>query len=244
MSDPVTILIIEDNPDIREAASLIFELNWPEAKIIEAGNGVAGLALIKEKKPDLVLLDLGLPDMDGIKVLKEIRGDDGTPVIILTVRSDETDKVRGLEMGADDFIVKPFSHRELLSRVRAVLHRHRNIAASAAKKPEQIQAPVDDSDKARQSASVNIDFANNLVYKGGQAVKLTGTEMNLLKCLAAARGQVLASEQILTMVWGEEYADSTGDLEKYISRLRGKIEEDPAKPKIILKESNGYRFNG
>jgi len=242
MSEPVKILLIEDNADIREVTCLIFEIHWPEARIIQAVKGSEGLALMKTEVPDLVLLDLGLPDMDGMRVLKEIRGYSDIPVVILTVRGEETDKVRGLEMGADDYIVKPFSHKELLARIKAVLH-HRQKTSSVAKKQDYTGQP--DLLTVRKKSAVNrivIDFTKEAVYKDGNIVKLTGTELNLLKHLAAAPGQAISANNILTRVWGEEYVDSTDHLQEYIRRLRGKLEDDPGNPKILLKEDDGYKY--
>ena len=242
MPEPVKILLIEDNADIREITCLIFEIHWPEAKIIQAVNGSEGLALMKTEMPDLVLLDLGLPDMDGMRVLKEIRGYSDIPVIILTVRGEETDKVRGLEMGADDYIVKPFSHKELLARIKAVLH-HRQKTSSVVKKQDSTGQP--DALTVRKKSAANrivIDFTKDAVYKDGNIVKLTSTELNLLKHLAAASGQVISANNILTRVWGAEYVDSTAYLQEYIRHLREKLEDDLANPKILLKVDDGYQY--
>ncbi len=242
MPEPVKILLIEDNADIREITCLIFEIHWPEAKIIQAVKGSEGLAMMKSELPDLVLLDLGLPDMDGMLVLKEIRSYSDIPVVILTVRGEETDKVRGLEMGADDYIVKPFSHKELLARIKAVLH-HRQKTSAAIKKQDysgQSGSPV-----IRKKATTNrivIDFTKDVVYKDGDVVKLTGTELTLLKYLASASGQVISADNILTHVWGAEYVNSTAHLQEYIHRLREKLEDDPNNPKILLKEADGYKY--
>lgn len=242
MSEPVKILLIEDNADIREITCLIFEIHWPEAKIVQAVKGSEGLAMMKSEKPDLVLLDLGLPDMDGMRVLKEIRSYADIPVVILTVRGEEMDKVRGLEMGADDYIVKPFSHKELLARIKAVLH-HRQKTPPAVKKQDYAGQP--DSLGARKKTTANrlvIDFSKDVVYKDGNTVKLTGTELNLLKYLASASGQVISANNILTRVWGPEYVDSTAHLQEYIRRLREKLEDDPANPKILLEEDDGFKY--
>jgi len=242
MSERVKILLIEDNADIREITCLIFEIHWSEAQIIQAINGAEGLTMMKSELPDLVLLDLGLPDMDGMRVLKEMRSYSNTPVILLTVRGEETDKVRGLEMGADDYIVKPFSHRELLARIRAVLH-HRQKISSVVKK--QDYADQSDSLRVRNKSAANrivIDFAKDAVYKDGNIMKLTSTELNLLKHLAVASGQVISANDIISRIWGKEYIGSTSYLQEYMHRLGGKLEDDPGNPKILLKEDDGYKY--
>jgi DNA-binding response OmpR family regulator len=226
---PIKIVVVEDNEDIQDAAHLIFELHWPEAKLSQAYTGSEGLSLMKSVDPDLVVLDLGLPDIDGMKVLKDIRNSSDVPVIILTVRGEETDKVRGLELGADDFIVKPFSHKELLARIRAVMNRRK------ATTPDLPAVPVHASD-------VKIDLEEGTVTKDGKPVKLTGTEFNLLKYLYAQGGTSLADEDILRQIWGEEYTDCSEYLEAYIRRLREKLEDDPFRPRMLLREKNGYRF--
>lgn len=242
MQEPVKILLIEDNADIREVTCLIFEIHWPEAKIIQAIKGAEGLALMKTERPELVLLDLGLPDMDGMRVLKEIRSNSDIPVVILTVRGEETDKVRGLEMGADDYIVKPFSHQELLARIKAVLH-HRQKTSSAMKKMDY--TGQHDALAVRKKATAPrlvIDFTKDSVYKDGNPVKLTSTELNLLKYLVSASGQVISADNILTHIWGAEYIGSTSYLQEYVRRLREKLEDNPDNPEILLNEADGYKY--
>lgn len=242
MPEPVKILLIEDNADIREITCLIFEIHWPEAKIIQALKGSEGLALMKTEMPDLVLLDLGLPDMDGMRVLKEIRGYSDIPIIILTVRGEETDKVRGLEMGADDYIVKPFSHKELLARIKVVLH-HRQKSSSAAKEHEYTGQPDLPMGGNKSAANrIVIDFTKDAVYKDGNVVQLTNTELNLLKYLALAPGQFMSANNILAHVWGAEYVDSIAQLKEYIRRLREKLEDDPVNTRILLEEDDGYKY--
>ena len=224
------VLVIEDNPEIQEAISLTFELHWPEARVIAATEGYDGITMTESESPDIIILDLGLPDVDGFKVLKEIRNFSDTPVIILTVREEEIDKVRGLELGADDYIVKPFSHMELLARVKAVLRRSHVPELKEAEKP--IVTP-----------NLSIDFAARTVTKGAQQMKLTPTEFNLLQYLARNEGKVLTHHALLAKVWGDEYTDSSEYLKVYIQRLRDKVEDDPANPKILLNERGvGYKF--
>jgi two-component system KDP operon response regulator KdpE len=226
---PIRILFIEDSAEIQEATRLIFEIHWPEAEIIQALTGVEGLELMKAESPDMVILDLGLPDMDGMKVLRDIRGFSDAPVVILTVRGEETDKIRGLELGADDFIVKPFSHREILARVKRVMY---PCQASLGIKVEQ----------PPNSTGTKIDFDLGLVSRNGKSVKLTNTEMILLRYLASHDGRSLGDNEILTEIWGEDYVDSSEYLNAYIHSLRQKVEDDPNKPKIIIRDENGYKF--
>jgi two-component system response regulator VicR len=224
------VLLIEDSKEIQEAISLIFELHWPDSVMKVASEGSQGINMSESESPDVVILDLGLPDMDGFKVLKEIRDFSDIPVIILTVRSDEIDKVRGLELGADDYIVKPFSHMELLARVRAVLRRSHIPELKETEKP--IVLP-----------NLSIDFASRTVTKVDKKVKLTPTELNLLQYLTRNEGKVLTHHALLTKVWGEEYTDSSEYLKVYIQRLRDKLEDDPANPRILISERGvGYKF--
>jgi two-component system response regulator VicR len=224
------VLLIEDSKEIQEAISLIFELHWPEAEVMVAGEGLKGITLVETESPDIVILDLGLPDIDGFKVLKEVRRFSDIPTIILTVRGEEIDKIRGLELGADDYIVKPFSHMELLARVRSVLRRSHIPELKGTEKP--IVSP-----------NLSIDFATRAVTKNNKHIKLTPTEFNLLQCLARNEGKVLAHHVLLTKVWGEEYTDSSEYLKVYIQRLRDKLESDPAAPRILISERGvGYKF--
>ena len=242
MPEPVKILLIEDNADIREITCLIFEIHWPEAQIIQAVRGADGLALMKLELPELVLLDLGLPDMDGMRVLKQIRSYSAVPVILLTVRGEEMDKVRGLEMGADDYIVKPFSHTELLARIKSVLHYGDKTSPDITKQDYDFRP---DSIEVRKKTAVDrliIDFTKDAVYKDGERVKLTSTEFNLIKYLASATGQVISANNILSSIWGEEYVGSIAHLQEYMLRLGGKLEDDPGNPEILLKEDAGYKY--
>jgi DNA-binding response OmpR family regulator len=230
---PIKVLVVEDSPEIQEAASLIFELHWPEATVIQALKGGEGIEKARLEKPDIVLLDLGLPDMDGLRVLKEVRGFSNVPVIILTVRGEEMDKVRGLEMGADDYVVKPFAHRELLARMKAVLARQASPAAGG----------TSNDDKAPQATnSVKIDLNTGMVMRNDRPVKLTSTEYNLLKYMAGQGGNTKSETDILAHIWGEEYTDCSEYLQVYVKRLREKLEENPSSPKIILKDADGYRI--
>ena len=231
MRQSVKILLIEDNVEIQESVHLIFEFHWPDAKIIQAFDGCQGIESSKAESPDVVILDLGLPDIDGLKVLKEIRAVSQVPVIIFTVRGDGMDKIRGFELGADDYIVKPFSPKEIIERVRAILQRSGKIA-------DEIETvkPV------QTAQNVSIDFDLGTVIRGDKRFKLTNTEINLLKYLELNSNRVLSDNDILAKVWGNEYVDCTESLHAYINGLRQKLEDDPDSPKIILGDRAGYRF--
>ena len=223
-------LIIEDAPDIVESISLCFELRWPEVQVISTGEGNKGTNLVEKESPDIVILDLGLPDKDGFDVLKDIRSFSNVPVVIVTVRGEEIDRVRGLELGADDYITKPFSHMELLARVKAVLRRAHMPELRTAEEPFY-------------SPNLSIDFATRTIIANGKQAKLTPTEYNLLHYLVLNAGTVLTHRALLEKVWGDEYTDAPEYLKVYIQRLRNKLEEDPAKPRFLLSERGvGYKF--
>jgi len=222
--------MVEDAPEIVESISLCFELRWPGIKVISTAEGRKGLSLAETESPDVIIIDLGLPDIDGFEVVKDIRAFSNVPIIIVTVRDDEMDKVRGLELGADDYITKPFSHMELLARIKAVLRR--------AHMPE-LQA----EERSLYSPRLTIDFTTRTVTVNGQPVRLTPTEYNLLHYLVLNEGIVLTHRALLERVWGEEYSDSPEYLKVYIQRLRNKLEEDPGNPKLLISERGlGYKF--
>ena len=228
---PIKILIIEDSPEIQESAALMFDLYWPTAMVITALTGGEGIEKVRQESPDVVLLDLGLPDIDGMRVLKEIRGFSNVPVIILTVRGEEMDKIRGLEMGADDYVIKPFSHRELLARIKTVLARRGSYIG--------VQDSI--ANKIPEATSrVKIDVMTGQVSRNNKPIRLTSTESSLLRLLAGYGGKTVPEEEILTEIWGNEYTDCNQYLRIYIQRLREKIEENPAVPHIILGDAGGY----
>ncbi len=223
------ILIVDDEPDVIKVVTMSFNLQQPDWQIISARNGEAALELIDREHPDLVLLDVAMPGMDGFQVLKEIRRFSDLPVIMLTAKDDEMSKVMGLERGADDYITKPFSHLELLARVRTVLRRVQSL-------PLAHEEPF-------VSGDLRVDYVQRKAFVRGQEVSLTQTEYNLLYYLVRNAGQILSPEMLLTRVWGPEYADEIDYVKVYISRLRSKIEPDPRHPQYILTEHNlGYRF--
>jgi len=222
-------LVIEDDANILEAISLIFQLRWPEMEVASTPSGKEGIAMVETESPDVVLLDINLPDISGFQVLSEIRRFSDVPVLVATVRGEETDTVRGLELGADDYIVKPFSHLELLARVKAVLRRHGVVAAEGA--------------EPFSSGGLRIDFAQRKVSLHDKEVKLTPIEYQLLYHLARSADQSVSSSTLVYKIWGEDYPGAAESLKVHMRHLREKLEEDPANPRLILTEhGKGYRL--
>ncbi len=225
------VLVIDDESEIIEVVNLCFGLRWPDAEVESAGSGEAGLKLIEQDPPDLVLLDIVLPEMDGFEVCQEIRRISDVPIVMVSARDHEVDKVRGLEMGADDYITKPFSHLELLARVRAVLRRY------------QSQLPA--VGETFESGDLRIDYASRSVTVCSEPVRLTPTEYSLLFHLTRNVGRVLPHHTLLAKVWGREYTDEIDYLKVYIRRLRQKLEGDPETVgRIISERGVGYKFVG
>ncbi|MGQ0608115.1 MAG: response regulator transcription factor [Chloroflexota bacterium] len=226
------ILVIDDAPDVIESVRLGFTLQWREVEILGADGGERGLDLVEQERPDLVLLDIGLPDLDGYEVLRQIRAFSDVPVVMLTARDDTLDLVKGLELGADDYVTKPFNHLELLARVKAVLRRL-DMPAPAARAP------------SFRSGAMEMDFARQELRLDGEQVALTPTEYKLLYHLVRNAGYVLAHGTLLAKVWGREYVDEVDYLRVYIRRLRDKLGDDPDHPRYIRTERGlGYRFVG
>ena len=233
MSNAPHILVIDDEPQILRAMRTI--LTEKQFRVTTASRGEEGLALAATGEPDLVILDLGLPDIDGVEVCKRLREWTQTPIIILSVRDSERDKVAALDMGADDYLTKPFGIEELLARVRVAL-RH-----ATSRKDSQNARGV--QSKVVKAGPLLIDLAWHIVKRGEEEVKLTGTEYKLLAYLASHHGRVLTHQSILTNVWGQEDADHTEYLRVYMRQLRKKLEADPERPQYILTEPGiGYRF--
>ena len=227
MSNAPHILVVDDEPQILRAIRTI--LTEKQFRVTTANHGEEGLTLAATTEPDLIILDLGLPDMDGVEVCTRLREWTQIPIIILSVRDSERDKVAALDMGADDYLTKPFGIEELLARVRVAL-RH-----AANRKGEQ--------SKVVKAGPLNIDLAWHIVKRGEEEVKLTGIEYKLLAYLAANHGRVLTHQSILSHVWGPADADHTEYLRVYMRQLRKKLEEDPERPQYILTEPGiGYRF--
>lgn len=222
------ILVVDDEE--RMVRFIRLNLEYDGFHVSEAFNGIQAIEKIRSVLPDLVLLDVMLPDIDGFEVLRMIREISIVPVIMLTAKGEEDDRVRGLEMGADDYITKPFSPRELVSRVRAVLRRTEMATGSTHGLIE-----VDER--------LKFDFDRREVWVEGQLVNLRPTEYRLLYHLVQNAGWVVTHDQLLTKVWGYEYRDEPHYVRLYINYLRKKLEEDPANPKYILTERGvGYRF--
>jgi two-component system KDP operon response regulator KdpE len=222
------ILVVDD--EARMVNFMRMNLELEGCRVISASNGREALDKAREQMPDVALLDIMMPGMDGFETLRRLRTFSQVPVLILTAKDDEEDRIKGLELGADDYIGKPFSHRELVSRIRAVLRRHYSTPPAP-----QTTVVVDDR--------LTIDFARREVLVNGERVNLRPTEYRLLYHLVQNAGYVMSHEQLLTKVWGPEYRDETHYLRLYVTYLRQKIEEDPANPKYILTERGiGYRF--
>jgi two-component system KDP operon response regulator KdpE len=227
MSNAPHILVIDDEPQILRAIRTI--LTEKQFRVSTASRGEEGLTLAASSEPDLIILDLGLPDMDGVEVCSRLREWTQTPVIILSVRDSERDKVAALDMGADDYLTKPFGIEELLARVRVAL-RH-----AGSRKEEQ--------NKIIKAGPVTIDLVWHIVKRGEEEIKLTGIEYKLLAYLASNHHRVLTHQSILSNVWGPEDADHTEYLRVYMRQLRKKLEADPDRPQYILTEPGiGYRF--
>jgi len=225
------ILIVDDNPDLVQALKLGFKLQWPESQVVSAGDGERALGVFSEESPDIVLLDIAMPGMNGFEVLRRLRQVSDVPVVMLTVKGDEQDKVRALELGADDYVTKPFGSLELMARIKAVLRR------VAVPLPEATALPFAGGD-------LTIDYATRIVTVRGKPVKLTPTEYKLLCALARYPNQVLSHPTLLVRVWGSEYRGESDFLKVYIKRLRDKIEEDSSSPRYILTEwGQGYRLS-
>lgn len=224
------ILVVDDEPDVVESISLGFTLQWRDVDVIGAGTGQAALDLVEHEHPDIVLLDVGLPGIDGYEVLRQIRAFSDVPVVMLTARDDAMDKVKGLELGADDYVTKPFNHLELLARVKAVLRRL-DMPAPASRAP------------SFRSGDLEVDFAKQQARLRGTPLDLTPTEYKLLYHLVRNAGHILEHGTLLAKVWGREYVDEVDYIRVYIRRLRDKLGDDPEDPRYIKTERGlGYRF--
>jgi len=226
------ILLIEDSPEIVKGVSLTFKLRWQDATVISADEGAKGIKAVESESPDIVILDINLPDMTGFEVLEKIRFFSDVPIVVLTIRDDEVDELRGLEMGADDYIVKPFSPANLLTRVKAVLRR------SGMRHVEEEEPPP------LVIGNTTINFSRKEVFVGNRRVHLTPNEGKILFYLARNGGRLVTREEIKQQVWGSEveYIDNSG-LKRYIYQLRTKLSDNTESPQIILNERGiGYRL--
>jgi two-component system, OmpR family, KDP operon response regulator KdpE len=223
-----TILMVEDEAGLRNAVRLYLEMEG--YRVVTAVDGEEGLTKTREDLPDVILLDVMLPGIDGFETLRRLRRFSSAPVLIITAKGDENDVVKGLRLGADDYVRKPFGQAELASRIQAVLRR-----TSAAAAEDDTAIVVDDY--------LTLDFVRHDVFAGGEKVQFRPTEYRLLYHLATNPGRVQTYEQLLAKVWGPEYRDEDNYVRLYITYLRKKIEPDPAHPRYILTERGlGYRF--
>jgi two-component system KDP operon response regulator KdpE len=232
MSSP-TVVVIEDEPQIRRFVRSALEAEgW---QVHEADTAKKGLTEAGTRKPDLLVLDLGLPDGDGLDVIRDVRGWSGVPIIVLSARSDELDKIAALDAGADDYLTKPFGVGELLARVRANLRRPRSSPGDGAAALE--------ADPVFRFGEVEVDRQARLVRRAGMEVHLTPIEYRLLGVLMANAGRVLTHRQLLREVWGPSHVDQSHYLRVYMGHLRQKLEVDPTQPQHLLTETAvGYRL--
>jgi two-component system KDP operon response regulator KdpE len=221
------VVVIEDEKSIIDAVNIAFEFRWPGVNLVSAVTGKDGIKLVKKESPDVVILD-NLPDLSGFEVLKEIREFSSVPVIILTVRSDDEDMLRGLESGADDYIIKPFNYLTLLARVKTVLRRSE-------------RTPLKGNHSTAVSPRLKIDFVNQKVHLDNQPVKLTPVEYRLLVMLLKNKDKVVSYQRILEEIWEKDEWNDTENIRIYIRRLRKKLHDNP--PNLILnKHGSGYMF--
>jgi two-component system KDP operon response regulator KdpE len=224
-TSPINALVIDDEPQIRRLLRITLEGNG--YRVVEAATGKEGLLQAAQSRPEVILLDLGLPDMDGADVLKRLREWTRLPVVVLTVRDHEADKITALDAGADDYVTKPFSTGELLARLRAALRHSQPQGADA----------------LFSSGDIEVDLSARVVRKRKQEVKLTPTEYALLRLFITHAGKVLTHRQLLGEVWGANAVEQTHYLRVHIAHLREKLESDPSLPSFIVTESGiGYRL--
>jgi two-component system KDP operon response regulator KdpE len=222
---PSIALVIDDEPQIRRLLCVTLEANG--YRVFEAATGQDGVAQAAQRRPDVVLLDLGLPDIEGTEVLRRLREWSRVPVIILSVRDREDDKVAALDAGADDYVTKPFNSAELLARLRAAL-RH---------------AQPQRTDAIFHSGNLEVDLSKRLVRKAGEDIKLTPIEYSLLRLLVTHAGKVLTHRQLLTEVWGPKAVEQTHYPRVHFAHLREKLENDPSRPELIITEpAIGYQL--
>lgn len=223
------ILIVDDEPRMRRFVRMNLELEG--FQVSEASDGLEAIRKARETLPDLVVLDVEMPQLDGFETLAEIRRTSPVPVIMLTVRSEEDERIKGLDLGADDYVTKPFSARELVSRINAVLRR------------VQLSSPPERSSRIDVDERLSVDLDRREVLVDREPVKLRPTEYRLLQYFVQNPGRMLSHEQLLSKVWGPEYVDDNQLLRLYVTYLRQKIEPEPSTPRYIFNERGvGYRF--
>ena len=222
------VLVVDDEPQIRRF--LRASLQSHDYTLLEAENGKEAVRVCTVQKPDLLILDLGLPDMDGLDVIKLVCEWSEIPIIVLSIRSDDADKIEALDRGANDYVTKPFSMGELLARMRAALRQGRGDGTES-------------SGAVITAGDISIDLSKRLITLGGTPVKLSRKEYDLLKILASHPGKVITHQQLLQEVWGPAYVEETQYLRVYIGQLRQKLERDPAAPRWLITEPGvGYRL--
>jgi DNA-binding response OmpR family regulator len=226
----VKILIVDDEPDVVEVVEITFNLQWAGSEVIAAADGESALKLFQTESPDVVVLDVGLPGMSGFEVCRRLRAISDVPILMLTVRGEEMERLKGLELGADDYIVKPFSPLELVARTRAVLRRFQ-------------VSPLAACSRIIIDEELTVDLDNREVIVRGQQVKLTPTECRILSQLVANAGRVVTQKSLLAKVWGWESDDDTLMLKVHIARLRQKLGDDAHNPRYVFTERGlGYRL--
>lgn len=225
------VLLIEDNQEVVDNLCLCLRLVWPQVNTIATAEAAKGIELVEAESPDIVILSLELPDMDGFDVLTQVRSFSDVPIIVLSVRQAETDKAKALETGADDYITKPFSPIDLLARVKAVLRR--------GGMPQLKQGNA----SLFVTANLTINFATRDVLVSGNPVKLTPIEYNLLCNLVRNEGRVISHRSLLEKTWGSSYIDDINFLKKYIYRLRVKLNDsNPSRQMLVTVRGMGYKF--
>jgi DNA-binding response OmpR family regulator len=222
------ILVVDDEPTL--VATVRYNLEREGYQVVTAADGESGLSLARAERPDLIVLDLMLPGLDGLEVCRILRREMTAPILMLTAKTDEVDKVVGLELGADDYVTKPFSMRELLARVRALLRRAETPPAEA---------------KVLIAGDLQVDLGKRAASRQGQPLSLKPKELELLVFFLRNRGRAFTREQLLNQIWGYDFVGDTRTVDVHVSWLRQKIEDEPAKPtRLITIRGVGYRFEG
>ncbi|HEX8600845.1 MAG TPA: response regulator transcription factor [Chloroflexia bacterium] len=237
---PITVLIVEDEQDVAELVSYGVRMNWPDCQVLVAEDGTEALRLIQAERPSLVVLDIGIPAPDGFEVLKTVRETSQVPILMLTARGATMDKVKALELGADDYLTKPFDHLELLARLRALVRRATITGVlGSSEQPEAAPANA----QHVQIGDLSLNYATREVCLRDKVLALTSTEYRLLEELVRHAGEVLTHRHLLERVWGPEYVGEDHYLKVFVRRLRSKLGDDAERPRYIQTEwSIGYRF--
>ncbi|MGE5335746.1 MAG: response regulator transcription factor [Nitrososphaerota archaeon] len=234
---PLKLLIADDAPDVAEVVAFGARLSWPDCVVSIAANGQETLSCFVREQPDLVVLDVGMPSPDGFEVCGRIRAVSQVPILMLTVRDAVADKVRAFDLGADDYLTKPFDHLELLARLKAIVRRSAHQPALPGQ-PGALPGAI-----AFVLGEFSLDYAAQEVRMGGVRIPLTSTEYRLLEELVRNAGEVLSHRHLLEQVWGPEYVNDIHYLKVFVQRLRHKLNDDPQFPRYIHTEwGRGYRF--